>query len=70
MNNYEEKAKELLDKFFNITTNFNLVDYGKQRAKDCASIAIDEIIFACEYNHVDSYNSDWWEKVRASLNAL
>lgn len=77
----QEKAKELLEKYLRIEdkTTFYWEPYYDRRcldeevkdhAKKCALITIDEIVSACEYNNVESLNTDWWNKVRISLNAL
>lgn len=33
------------------------------QVKQCTLICVEEIISACEYNFVESYNTDWWNKV-------
>jgi len=76
----KEKAKELVDGFKKYTESDWLnSDLLEQKtisntilfnAKKCALIAVDEIINACEYNRVESYNTDWWEKVKIEINKL
>lgn len=39
----KQKAKELVDKYFKITYDNRLLDEGKEKAKQCALIAVDEI---------------------------
>jgi len=39
-------------------------------AKACALIAVDEIISACEYNHVETFNTDWWNEVKKEIEEL
>jgi hypothetical protein len=40
----KEKATELVEKFWKVTQNLNLVDYGKGRAIECVIISVEEII--------------------------
>lgn len=40
------------------------------KAKACALLCVDEIISACEFNNVETYNTDWWNKVKAELEKL
>ena len=61
----KEKANKLVDKI-NIANKF--INYD--RGKTIALICVDEIINACEYNRVESYNTDWWEKVKIEINKL
>jgi hypothetical protein len=70
----ELKAKELFDKF----KEYAYVEWhgggdemtNDMAAKECAIIAVDEIISACEYNHVESWNTDWWNGVKTAINNL
>lgn len=59
----KDKAEELVEKF---TLACKLYTKGKL----LASICVDEIISACEYNNVESYNSDWWNKVKKEIQKL
>jgi len=75
----KEKAKELIEKYYLCMpfkdvklTSCNespelILKMEKLSAKQCASIAVDEIINACEYNHVESWNTDWWEEVKKEI---
>jgi|688.fasta_scaffold2631857_1 hypothetical protein len=62
----KEKAEELLNKmklgWMHSCTHF--------MAKKCVLITIDEVIDACEINMVESYNTDWWNKVKQELELL
>lgn len=64
----EVKAKELIDKF--TFAGIYFID-GNQGAKNnaliCSQLAIDEIIKACEYNLVESYNTNWWNEVKQAI---
>lgn len=65
----KEKAKELIKKFIPATlTDFS--DDNFEQTKECAVICIDEIISACEYNFVESYNTHWWNKVKQEIEKL
>jgi len=64
----KEKAKELISKFTFLKTPES--DNKFYNPIQCALICVDEIINACEYNRVESYNTDWWEKVKIEINKL
>lgn len=69
----KEKAIELVKKFLSIEDT--QARYGgnlmfSEEAKQCAIISVDEIIEACEYNKVESYNTDWWLKVKEEILKL
>lgn len=36
-------------------------------AKKIAVKTVDQIIDACEYNHVESWNTDWWNRVKEEI---
>lgn len=68
-----DKAKEFYDKFHYQICNDNGMSENESNifcAKQCAKMAIDEIIDACEYNDVESWNTDWWNKVKAQIDGL
>ena len=59
----KEKAKELFEKYYQIGKNHDF-DY----AKDCALIAVDEILDIAEfYNDVEFI---WWEEVKQEILKL
>ena len=65
----KEKAKDLYDKFYYKHVRHS--ERGKiSFAKYHALICVDEIISACEYNHVDFHNTDWWLKVKEEIEKL
>jgi hypothetical protein len=76
----KEKARELVEKYYGkVAICMNCVDVGNSKeldesalndAKQCALICVDEIISACEYNHVESYNTDWWNEVKKEIEKL
>jgi hypothetical protein len=63
----KEKAEELILKYLRIDNNTSEW-FNTHIAKQCALIAIDEVIDACEINMVESYNTDWWNKVKNEIN--
>lgn len=64
----KEKAKELISKFTFLS--FPESNSKFYNPKQSALIAVDEIISACEYNQVEKYNTDWWNKVKEEINNL
>jgi len=63
MEDYEIKARALVMSYF-------LILQDMDKAKQCATIACKEIIEACEYNDVESWNSDWWQKTIESIQII
>jgi len=63
MEEHQIKARALAMSFLLIVKDFEL-------AKQCAIVSVKEIISACEYNNVESYNTDWWNKVESELQKL
>lgn len=71
----KEKALELYGKGKQLAQESD--QYGdvqdhvfEQAGRDIALFVVDEIIAACEYNHVESYNTDWWDKVKKEIESL
>jgi hypothetical protein len=65
----KEKAVELVDKFCKLTRwKMGQEDYIK-RAKQCAIIAVDEIIKELEYG-VGKSATEWWHEVKKEIEAL
>jgi hypothetical protein len=67
-----EKAVQLLKEFHTIL-NFKDSNYSFDdtiKAKNCIKFTIDEIILACEYNDCDSWNTNWWNKVKSEIDLL
>ena len=63
----KEKANELLD-------NYWLMDkvtpsLSKEQAKQCALIAVDELIEQC-YNNGINYSYNFWQEVKQELEKL
>jgi hypothetical protein len=64
----KEKAKELFDKMYNQTQPDELgKDYNS--AKECALIAVDEIIDALDKSLIDS-DIEWWQEVKQEIKKL
>ena len=63
----KEKAQEIFDKYYDIlfTSDFRDIE-----AKKCSVEAVNQIISACEYNNVESYNTEWWNEVITELKLL
>ena len=59
----KEKAKELLAK---MTTNADSLIYKNQYAKECALIAVDEILKAIGF----SDNKFYWQQVKQEIEKL
>ena len=57
----KEKAQDLFDKF-------SLSYYHAPNAKQCALIAVDEIINIWEYS--DTQEKWWWQQVRKEIEKL
>jgi hypothetical protein len=55
MNEEEKRAIELFQKFDSVFI---------------ALFICDEIISACEFNMVESHNTDWWNRVKEYLNKM
>ena len=68
----ELKAKELVDKYW-IYLRANLLydDEAKEDAKQCALIAVDELIEEEEkYNNGTFYPSNYWQEVKQEIEKL
>ena len=69
----KEKAIELYNKFYNTSSHPHHVESRKNNAKQCALIAVDEIIksnpikFDEDDNCIASY---WWKEVKQEIEAL
>ena len=63
----KEKAKELVSQFEYYTYNSFTTDYGDSNAKQCALIAVDEIIKVS----TNSQNSEnYWRQVKQEIENL
>lgn len=75
----EEKAKELYNKFYNTDSHQNSVTVRQETAKQCALIAVDEILDVLDNSRVYAYDYDlslwdgistYWQDVKNHLNNL
>lgn len=69
----KEKAKELYNKFYSEFLQFDKdcnLSGRKKYAIKSSLLCVDEIIDACEYNHVETFNTDWWNKVKDEIRLL
>lgn len=67
----KEKARELYDKFqcYYWHEKDGFMPDDKETKKVCKAI-VDEIISACEYNNVEVWNTDWWNKVKEKIDKI
>ena len=64
----QEKAKELLAK---MTTNADSLIYKNLYAKECALIAVDEILDSLDYDYIlFKQQSEYWNNVKQELENL
>jgi hypothetical protein len=63
----KEKAQELVDKF-----NYESKHYLMLDAKQCALIAVDEIIGAIDWHEFETPNKEltYWQQVKHEINNL
>jgi hypothetical protein len=72
MNNPKEKAKELVDKYIEMEYLKDFHGMYQPLAKQCALIAVDEIIQQCwDYMDIDLEASyDYWQQVKQEIELL
>jgi hypothetical protein len=70
----KEKAEELVDKIYYCQRYADGEDYipleAVKRAKQCALIAVDEIINSVDDEHVSDIFNEYWEEVRYEISNL
>lgn len=66
----QEKAIELVERF--MLWKFQKCELSKKQAKQCAAIAVDELIeVACDYSDYDeTVTKEYWEKVKIEIQNL
>jgi hypothetical protein len=64
-----ETAIELYNKFYNTSSHPHHVETRQQIAKQCALIAVDEIIKELK-NFGLKYSVEWWEEVKKEIEKL
>jgi len=64
----KEKAKQLVDKYYGITD----VNWGIRQQKECALIAVPEIIEAIDWHEFEPPNREFefWDEVRNEIEKL
>jgi hypothetical protein len=60
----EEKAKELYNEFYNTDSHGNSVKVRESLAKQCASIAVDEIL------KIGCIEVPYWQEVKKEINNI
>jgi hypothetical protein len=71
-----EKAMDLLNKFYHLKDEDGFYLFTKYRAKQCACIAVDEVMYSNlmeQPQHTMIYNThknDYWHKVKEKINEL
>lgn len=70
----KEKAKELVDKYLEANDTIedwksNNIGIDNELAKQCALIAVDEVIDNIEDDYMH-YELDWWQEVKQEINKL
>ena len=62
----KEKAKELVDKYTQYVTEINEYEY----AKNCALIAVDEILNSILGNYEFDFLRKYWQEVKQEIEKL
>ena len=65
----EEKARELFDKMFNIPDG-GFGSIGVYEAKQCALIAVDEILNSVDNEHISDIFNEYWQEVKQEIEKL
>jgi hypothetical protein len=68
----KEKAEELVSKYFDTIMSFLTDNMKKMNAKQCALLAVDEILNTIEYSsQADELSKvSYWEEVKQEINNL
>ena len=71
----KEKAEELVDKFYYIPNSQGIFMMQDYQAKECALIAVDEIINLSEFLDKDNtkwvvFDTKYWEEVKQEIEKL
>ena len=62
----KEKALELVQKYFKA----NHQPYGFKDAKQCALIAVDEILDMVKHTPIEFIETDYWQEVKQEIENL
>jgi hypothetical protein len=69
--NAKEKALELYNKMYSTTTHPNSVEIRKECAKQCALIAVEEILTRMLGSRAYSFNEKlFWSEVKSELQSF
>ena len=66
----KDKAKELVDKMWNIDERYRSIGFNE--AKQCALVAVDEILDAVDWHEFETPNEElnYWNQVKEEINKL
>lgn len=65
----EEKAKELVDRFYDYINFSECYQGSKASAKQCALICVDEIT-SCEHFYRSKKSVNYWQEVKQKIEKL
>ena len=60
-----EKAKDLFDKFYYLFPEKHRIDFGYKESKQCALIAVDELIKETDWSEIN-----YWQEVKQEIEKL
>jgi hypothetical protein len=63
----KEKAKELVSKYIHLAKQTSGANGTLYNSKQCALIAVDEIIWLLNNNQIDI---DYWQQVKKEINGI
>jgi hypothetical protein len=67
----QEKAKDLVDKFYNFTMDIFIISKSLECSKNCALIAVDEILSDTEeIDGMRVINNPYWLEVKNEIEKL
>jgi hypothetical protein len=69
----KEKAKEFFDKYYIVCQEYTEEIQCSIQAKECALIAVDEILEVIEFNKYDDKyweEDEYWQEVKQEIQAL
>lgn len=61
----KEKADELVYKFMHAECQYGFINSNKHRSKQCALVAVDELISYCHAEHIQ-----YWQEVKQEIEKL
>jgi hypothetical protein len=66
----QEKAEQLVEKY--MLWKFQKCELSKKQAKQCALIAVNEIMNAIDWHNYDTPNKEWgyWQEVKTEIIKL